>query len=76
MKKRHLRVPKIVSVSNARRQFGQIMRRAKNCRERFIVTYRGEPKAIIIGSEEFITIVEPGKQVETLADLRRDKGKH
>lgn len=75
MKKRRLAVPKIVSVSTARRQFGQIMRRAKDRRERFIVTYRGEPKAVIVGVEEFITIVEPGKQVETLAGLRRDKGK-
>jgi prevent-host-death family protein len=75
MKKHRPAAPKIVSVSTARRQFGQIMRRAKNRRERFIVTYRGEPKAVIVGVEEFITIVEPGKQVETFAGLRRDKGR-
>lgn len=58
MKKRKDRItPNVVSVSTARRQFGQIMRRAKNRHERFIIPHRGEPKAVIVGIEEFIAIV-------------------
>jgi prevent-host-death family protein len=65
----------IVSVSTARRQFGQITRRAKNHQERFIITYRGKPKAIIVGIEEFITIVAPRERIEALVTIRRDKDK-
>ena len=65
--------PNIVSVSTARRQFGQIMYRAKTHQERFIITYRGKPKAIIVGIEEFFTIVAPSDRIELLAATQRDK---
>ena len=66
----------IVSVSTARQQFGQITRRAKNHQERFIITYRGKPKAIIVGIEEFFTIVAPSDRIELLATTQRDKDEH
>jgi len=38
----------VVSALTARTQFGQIMRRAKRNRERFLVDRRGEPQVIIM----------------------------
>jgi prevent-host-death family protein len=38
----------------ARTQFGQILDRVVNGNERFVVTKRGEAKAIILGIEDFL----------------------
>lgn len=38
----------------ARTQFGQILDRVVNGNERFVVTKRGEAKAIILGVEDFL----------------------
>jgi len=38
----------------ARTQFGQILDRAANRNERFVVTKKGEAKAIILGVEDFL----------------------
>jgi prevent-host-death family protein len=66
--------PNVGSVSAARQQFGQIMHRAKNYHERFIITHRGEPTSILVGIEEFVVIIAPGKQIRTLASIRRKRG--
>ena len=41
----------------ARTQFGQILERVSGNRERFVVTKKGEAKAIILGVEDFLQAV-------------------
>lgn len=41
----------------ARTQFGQILERVSTKRERFLVTKKGEAKAIILGIEDFLQAV-------------------
>jgi prevent-host-death family protein len=60
--------PRVVSALTARTQLGQIMRRAKKGRERFIVDRRGEPQIVIMGIEDFLENVAP--ETEVLADIR------
>jgi len=38
----------------ARTQFGQILDRVTNDKERFVITKKGEPKAIILSVEDFL----------------------
>jgi len=59
---------KIVSALAARTQFGQIMRRAKAARTRFVVDRRGEPQVVIMGIKDFLQTVAPEKKV--LAAIR------
>lgn len=49
----------------ARTQFGQIMTRAIESNERFIVDRRGEPAVVIMSVEDFIkTVAPPPKWLE------------
>ena len=49
----------------ARTQFGQIMNRAVENNERFIVDRRGEPAVVIMSVEDFIkTVAPPPKWLE------------
>ena len=48
----------------ARTQFGQILERASRRGERFVVTKKGEAKAVILGVEDFLQAV-----VQTPASL-------
>jgi prevent-host-death family protein len=50
---------RVVSALTARTQFGQIMQRVKNNRERFVVDRRGEPQAVIMGIDDFINTIAP-----------------
>jgi prevent-host-death family protein len=45
---------KIVPALTARTQFGQILKRVKQNRERFVVDRRGEPQAVIMGVEDYL----------------------
>ncbi len=45
---------KVVPALTARTQFGQILRRVKQNKERFVVDRRGEPQAIIMSLEEYL----------------------
>lgn len=51
--------PKIISALTARTQFGQIMRRAKEKHDRFVVDRRGEPQVVIMGVKDFIDTIAP-----------------
>jgi prevent-host-death family protein len=44
----------IVPALTARTQFGQILRRVKQNKERFIVDKRGEPQAVIMSVEDYL----------------------
>ena len=49
----------VISALTARTQFGQIMRRAKENQERFVVDKRGEPQVIIMSVTDFIDTLAP-----------------
>jgi prevent-host-death family protein len=57
----------------ARTQFGQIMNRAVENNERFVIDRRGEPAVVIMSVEDFIkTVAPPPKWLEKAwADARR-----
>ncbi|MGH9415734.1 MAG: type II toxin-antitoxin system Phd/YefM family antitoxin [Terriglobales bacterium] len=44
----------IIPALTARTQFGQILRRVKQNKERFVVDKRGEPQAVIMSVEEYL----------------------
>jgi|SRR5690348_6457454 len=45
---------KVVPALTARTQLGQILRRVRENRERFVVGRRGEPQAVIMNVEEYL----------------------
>jgi len=45
---------KIVPALTARTQFGQILRRVKQNKERFVLDRRGEPQAVIMSVEDYL----------------------
>ena len=49
----------VVSALTARTQFGQIMRRASQKNERFLVDRRGEPAVIIMSVKDYINTMAP-----------------
>jgi prevent-host-death family protein len=67
---------RVISALAARTQLGQIMRRARLERTRFVVDRRGEPQIVIMGIKDFLNTIAPEKTV--LAAIRaaaRKKGK-
>lgn len=63
-------MPKVISALAARTQFGQIMRRARQRQERFVVDRRGEPQVVIMGVKDFLKAVAP--EPEVLAAIRAE----
>src|SRR4051794_1758240 len=57
----------------ARTQFGQILERVSQNSERFVVTKKGEAKAVILGVEDFLQAVV--KTPEALATLQEQAAK-
>ncbi len=66
--KNHSEVPVTISALTARTQLGQIMRRAKNHDERFIVDRRGEPQVVIMGLKDFLRTV--ARETTVMAAIR------
>lgn len=58
-------MPKIVSALEARTQFGQIMARAAENDERFVVGRRGEPTVVIMSVRDYINTVAPEHEALT-----------
>ncbi|MBI2410324.1 MAG: type II toxin-antitoxin system Phd/YefM family antitoxin [Candidatus Kerfeldbacteria bacterium] len=56
-------VTKTVSALTARTQFGQIMQRAKQKDERFIVDRRGEPQVVILSIRDYINAIAPASVI-------------
>ncbi len=56
-------IPRVVSAFTARAQFGRIMRQAKERKERFLVSKRGEPQVVIMGIRDFIETIAPEPEV-------------
>jgi prevent-host-death family protein len=63
-------VTKIVQALTARTQFGQILKRVKENRERFVVDRRGEPQAVIMGVEDYLRNFL--KQPSALREIQRE----
>jgi len=59
---------RIVPALTARTQFGQILRRVKHNKERFIVGRRGEAQAVIMGVEDYLRNF--AKRPEALAKIQ------
>ena len=68
-------MPKVISALAARTQFGQIMRRAGQQQERFVVNKRGAPQVVIMGVKDFLKTVAPEPEVLAAirAEARRNK---
>ena len=49
----------IISALTARTQLGQIIKRASQKNERFVVGRRGEPRVIIMGLQDYIKTMAP-----------------
>ena len=62
-------MPKIVSALTARTQLGELMRRARENDDRFVVDKRGEPQVVIMGIKDFLKNIAP--EPEILAAIRR-----
>lgn len=50
---------KLISALTARTQFGQIMKRARQKNERFLVDRRGEPQVVIMSVQDYIQTFAP-----------------
>jgi len=59
MKKKSAPTASVVSALTARTQFGQIMRRATDKNERFVVDRRGEPAVIIMSVSDYMDTFAP-----------------
>ncbi|HEX9899569.1 MAG TPA: type II toxin-antitoxin system Phd/YefM family antitoxin [Candidatus Methylomirabilis sp.] len=59
----------------ARTQFGQILERVSRNRDRFLVTRKGEVKAVILGVEDFLeAVVKVPKSLVALQRQARRRG--
>jgi prevent-host-death family protein len=56
-------MPNVISALTARTQFGQIMRRAAENDERFLVDKRGEPAVIIMSVKDYIETIAPTPKI-------------
>ena len=67
------RVTKSISALNARTHFGEILKRIAGGQERFLVYRKGEPRAIIIGIEDFLENVIDDPEIFRKAHLKAKK---
>ena len=59
LKTKRNEIPRVVTALTARTQLGQILKRVKNRRERFVIGRRGEPQAVILGIDDFLETFAP-----------------
>src|ERR671914_1073292 len=72
-KKKEQIMTKNVPAFIARTQFGQILERVSQNNERFVVTKKGEAKAVILGVEDFLQAI--AQTPESLAALQQQAQK-
>lgn len=74
-KKDRVYMTKNIPAFIARTQFGQILERVSQNNERFLVTKKGEAKAIILGVEDFLrAMVETPKSLSALQEQAKKSG--
>lgn len=61
---------RVVPALRARTQLGQILKRVRETKKRFIIVKRGDPQAVIISMEEYLTRFAP--PIPEVAKLRRE----
>jgi hypothetical protein len=59
LKTQEKKLPTVVSALTARTQLGQILKRVTGKKERFLIGRRGQPRAIILGIEDFMQTFAP-----------------
>ena len=59
LKTKRKEIPRVVTALTARTQLGQILKRVKGRRERFVIGRRGEPQAVILGFDDFLETFAP-----------------
>jgi prevent-host-death family protein len=59
LKTKDTEIPRVVTALIARTQLGQILKRVKSRRERFVIGRRGEPQAVILGFDDFLETFAP-----------------
>lgn len=64
------RIARIIPALTARTQFGQILKRAGQNKERFVVERRGEPGVVIMSVEEYLQLF--AQPVPEFGPLRRE----
>ena len=68
-----LKVTKTISALIARTQLGQILERVRKNQDRFVISRKGEPTAVILSVEDYLRIVI--KQPEVLTKLQQQAKK-
>jgi len=67
----------LVSALTARTQFGQIMKRASQKNERFVVGRRGEPSIVIMSIADYVDTVAPAPDwLKQIGAEAKHKGLH
>jgi len=56
----------------ARKEFGEILKRVRGNKERFVVSRKGEAAAVILGYEDFVRSVLKIKEPATLRKIRKE----
>lgn len=68
-------VERIVTALTARTQFGQILRRVHNEKEKFVIQKRGEAQAVILNVEEYLRLfAKPTAAVEAIRKEAKARG--
>jgi prevent-host-death family protein len=68
-------MPNVISALTARTQFGQIMKRATENDERFLVDKRGEPTVIIMSVKDYVETIAPTPQIlKRIGEASKRKG--
>jgi prevent-host-death family protein len=52
-------MPTVVSAVTARTQMGQILKRVKSSKERFLIGRNGQPQAVVMGIDDCVDTVAP-----------------
>lgn len=63
---------KTVPALVARNEFGEILKRVKGNKERFVVSRKGEAAAVILGYEDFVRSILKIKEPATLRKVRKE----
>jgi prevent-host-death family protein len=65
----------VVSALTARTQFGQIIKRATQKNERFLVGHRGEPSVVILSMRDYINTFAPApKELRAMQETAKRTG--
>jgi len=58
-----------ISIKHAQAQFSSLVKRAKETRERIVITWRGEPVAAIIAADELTQLPAMGPGISSVAEI-------